>query len=1336
MTAESLFACALDLPPEERAAFLATACPDDESLRQRVAALLAVHDPVDGFLEPAAARNGPTSAYIPSSLASELLGNATEKPGSRIGSYRLLEQIGEGGFGVVYMAEQQLPVRRKVALKIVKPGMDTRQVVARFEAERQALALMDHPNIAHVFDGGETESGRPYFVMELVRGMPITEFCDQEHVPIRGRLELFINVCQAVQHAHQKGIIHRDLKPSNILITLHDGMPVVKVIDFGIAKATGQQLTDKTLFTNFAQFIGTPMYMSPEQAALSGLDVDTRSDIYALGVLLYELLAGTTPFDKEKMRTAAYDEIRRIIREEEPQRPSTRLTTFGHDTSVVCVNRGSDAKQLSQLLRGELDWIVLKAIEKDRNRRYDSPGAFLADVQRYLRDEPVHACPPKLAYRLQKIMRRHKGPMLAGTILVLAMVGGIIGTTWGMVRARNAQADAVSESQQKEKALEEKGAALVAAQASEQIATDQLFQSLLNQARAELTSNRIGQRFNTLRAVRQAARIRVTPELRNQAAAALVLPDVEMLCEWNSATSGFYGRAFDASLQKYASLDKEGGLTICRLKDGREEVMARLPAHGTPIFRGLLMSQDGRFVAYGHGGASEGQPVAVRVWNLDGPEPKVLLDDTDGCCELAMAFHPDNRKLALGRADGFISIYDLATGRRLRRLRVGFVPYQLAFHPRDGRLAVAGSNAVRIFDTDTGQENPALHYESQTNVTVHVCWHPDGRHLAASGSDLKIHIWDVDAARSVMPAWSGHTNLGMCTGFNQSGDRCISADWSGTRRFWDTANGHQLLTLPDSFATQFGLDDSLIEFDANGTTLRKWRVASGCESRILRLNGVEGSDAIFHPKVHIQDRIVAASTPNCLNCYDLNTGEELASVGMPRRDAARAVGFSSSGGLFTGGFAGLLHWPARMDAIRSNLIHIGPPVELALSLGTGHSTGTGVSKDDQVFAVPDGNNGAILLDRRRPQDRRILGPQYDVRNAVVSHDGRLVVTCSHWHDGHSKNVRVWDAQTGQQIHELPLEGATVATFSPDDRWLATSGWGGSQLWDVATWKEVRRGNRGIAAFSPDSRLMALGDTAGVVRLVETASGSEVARLTGPDSSSYLPMAFSSDGAILIAIRSDLTAFCTFNLRLIREQLKGLSLDWDWPELPPANPTPTTPLQLAFHMGDLAQAGPTNEKMAHRAIQQYRAALETNPDSALDCNNLAWMLVAGPVAVRDAKAAVSMAEKAVQLAPTNAMYVNTLGVAYYRDGQFRKAIDTLRPNLERQDDASLAFDLIFIAMAHHQLGETDRARDYFDWVSRWTRTQREVSLQHQSELRAFRMEAEELLQTGGPSPKND
>jgi serine/threonine protein kinase/tetratricopeptide (TPR) repeat protein len=429
--------------PEARRAYLDRACADEPGLRARVEALLRVHDEEPGFLRLPAEGARSCAALL-----------AREGPGTMIGSYKLLEEIGEGGFGVVFLAEQQQPVRRKVALKILKPGMDTRQVVARFEAERQALALMDHPNIAKVHEGGETPSGRPYFVMEPVRGVPITDFCDESLLPVRRRLELFVSLCRAVHHAHQKGVIHRDIKPSNVLVTLHDGAPVVKVIDFGVAKALGERLTDKTLITGVAQMVGTPLYMSPEQAEMSGHDVDTRADIYALGVLLYELLTGRTPFDKERLRAAPFDELRRIIREEEPARPSNRISTLADGAVTVSVKRGSDPKRLSGLLRGELDWIVMKCLEKDRNRRYETADGLARDVQRYLNDEPVEACPPSAGYRLRKFARRHKGPVVAASLVAIALLGGIIGTTVGLVQAGHARDTAEKRLAQVEKGID------------------------------------------------------------------------------------------------------------------------------------------------------------------------------------------------------------------------------------------------------------------------------------------------------------------------------------------------------------------------------------------------------------------------------------------------------------------------------------------------------------------------------------------------------------------------------------------------------------------------------------------------------------------------------------------------------------------------------------------------------------------------------------------------------------------------------------------------------------------------------------------------------------------
>jgi serine/threonine protein kinase len=437
---EAIFDAALALSPEQRAAYLDQACAGDSQLRRHLDILLLAHERAGGFLEP---------AVPPTPAETMVVSFPSEKSGDTLGPYKIREKLGEGGCGVVYVAEQMEPVRRRVAIKVIKLGMDTRNVMARFEAERQALAMMDHPNIAKVLDAGATETGRPYFVMELVRGIKITDYCDQNHLNTRQRLELFIQVCHAVHHAHQKGIIHRDIKPSNILVTLHDGVPVPKVIDFGIAKATEGRLTNLTVYTEMRQFIGTPAYMSPEQAEMSGLDIDTRSDIYSLGVLLYELLVGRTPFDAEALIQSGLDEMRRTIREREPQRPSTRLSTMvDADLTAVAKRQSAEAPKLVHLIRGDLDWIAMKALEKDRTRRFESASGLALDVQRFLKNEPIEARPPSGLYRFQKMVRRNQTLFAAGAAVLAALILGLGLSLYLYVQERRALQRAVAAERQ------------------------------------------------------------------------------------------------------------------------------------------------------------------------------------------------------------------------------------------------------------------------------------------------------------------------------------------------------------------------------------------------------------------------------------------------------------------------------------------------------------------------------------------------------------------------------------------------------------------------------------------------------------------------------------------------------------------------------------------------------------------------------------------------------------------------------------------------------------------------------------------------------------------------
>jgi serine/threonine protein kinase/tetratricopeptide (TPR) repeat protein len=464
---QALFLAALERDdPADRAALLGRECAGDLKLRRRVEALLLAHDQPDSLLDQPFIAPGVHALIGADADAADTVDlnisadgepapgtngvnppprTISEGPGSRIGHYKLLQLIGEGGMGSVYMAEQEQPVRRRVALKIIKPGMDSAQVIARFEAERQALAMMDHQSIARVLDAGATAAGRPYFVMELVHGIPITQYCDEAQLTPTERLELFIPVCQAIQHAHQKGIIHRDIKPSNVLVTLYDGKAVPKVIDFGIAKAIDQRLTERTMFTEFGSIVGTLEYMSPEQAEMSAIGVDTRSDIYSLGVLLYELMTGSTPLERARLHEAGYVEILRRIKEEETPRPSNRLSASGDALASISARRKTEARQLSRLMRGELDWIVMKALEKDRGRRYETASSFARDVQNYLLGDPVEACPPSASYRLQKFAGKHRKALLVVSALTASLLLGAIVSIWQAIRATQNEARATLE---------------------------------------------------------------------------------------------------------------------------------------------------------------------------------------------------------------------------------------------------------------------------------------------------------------------------------------------------------------------------------------------------------------------------------------------------------------------------------------------------------------------------------------------------------------------------------------------------------------------------------------------------------------------------------------------------------------------------------------------------------------------------------------------------------------------------------------------------------------------------------------------------------------------------
>ena len=577
---ESIFGKALEFTSAEaQRAFVEGACAGDQELADRIRKLLAANDEAESELF----LHDPTA---------DLEAPVREGEGSVIGRYKLLQKIGEGGFGVVYMAEQKEPVRRRVALKIIKLGMDTKQVVGRFEAERQALALMDHPNIAKVLDAGATSSGRPYFVMDLVRGVPLMKFCDEQKLTTRQRLKVFIDICSAIEHAHQKGIIHRDLKPSNVIVTSENDEPMPKVIDFGIAKATQQDLTDKTLFTRYEDFVGTPAYMSPEQAQYTGLDIDTRTDIYSLGVLLYELLVGTAPFDGSELISGGVDELRRRIREDEPRRPSTHVSTMENaEVTRIAGSRNTDPGHLGKTLRGELDWIILKAMDKDRQRRYATASELALDIRHFLKGDPVDACPPSTIYRARKFVCKHRFPFTIAAAFVVALGIGAIVATWQAIEASMAGA---SEREARE------------------YATTQLWRSYLHQAKLQRQSRTVGQHFGTLETVRKAASIKPSRELRNEVIAAMALPDLRLVEPLAIDREPGLPVAVDSSGDLYAKSDTATLVHIYSRKSGKK--IFSLPAHGGRI-QYLKFSPDGQYlnVIFDH---PESRKATLNLWDL------------------------------------------------------------------------------------------------------------------------------------------------------------------------------------------------------------------------------------------------------------------------------------------------------------------------------------------------------------------------------------------------------------------------------------------------------------------------------------------------------------------------------------------------------------------------------------------------------------------------------------------------------------------------------------------------------------------------------------------------
>jgi WD40 repeat protein len=931
--------------------------------------------------------------------------------------------------------------------------------------------------------------------------------------------------------------------------------------------------------------VGTPLYMSPEQAEMSGQDVDTRSDVYSLGVLLYELLTGTTPVDKDRLKQAGFDEVRRIIREEEPPRPSTRISTLSGRLPAASAERRGEMKKLGQLVRGELDWIVMKCLEKDRARRYETVSGLAADMERYLKGEAVQAGPPSATYRARKLLRRHKGPVIAASLVAVALVAGIIGTTRGMLRASNKE-----------------------------------YLALVSQAHAERSSGRAGQRFAALKTVMKAAQIAVTPDLRAEAAAALALPDMELAKEWpDTDPTGELTISFDGDVVRYARVSQQGQVTIGRVINGKETVDTELAAHGRSVIRGPWWSNDRRFLAYGHSGRQDGVGSALRVWRMDGPTPVVILDEPAGVNPFAFSFHAGGRKFAVGHPAGGVSVYDVDSGLLRRLPGVGMVK-GLAFHPRDDRLALACGDVVQIFDCNTWLESKRLRPGQPTKTIGCIAWHPDGRRVAA-GCVNRIHMFDADSAAEILPPWANRANVDTIV-FNHSGDRLLTWDWSMQTVVWDVTTRLPLLSTPEELKPNatFSADDQLVGFSRvsrDKGKIQVWRIASGRELRVVD-NPADRMEVLQGGVMDDSSRILAIGSVGAeLLCFfDVESGEKLATVSVPA-DAARPFAFDSiDGGWLTSGSRGVMLWrlrpvpgrpasfrvgppellhpsvatavaaprpedritapagpltqaPRRPEPGRAELLPAAPPQPLDSGIGGSLWGDSGAAKKGRVLAISDLTT-TLLISRDGDQPPLTLKLQGRLRASAISPDGKWVATCTIGSEGPSTSVRIWNGRNGRHVKDLPLTGiAWWAVFSPDGKWLVTFNRIESQLWKIGSWAEPVRSWPGSCAFAPDGKLMAVNDVIGSVSLVKTESGEEVARLGGPERSKYWPQCFTPDGTRLIAMGDGL---CVWDLRLIRQQLQEMGLDWKLPPLPVAGAGTPRRISLTVDTGMPAPGG--------------------------------------------------------------------------------------------------------------------------------------------------------------------
>ncbi len=1374
MQEQTIFTEALEKDdPAERAAFLDGACGGDAHLRQRIERLLGQHDHASSFLEQPVLSGDATDYRQPP---------ISEQPGSVIGPYKLLQQIGEGGMGVVFMAEQTEPIQRTVALKIIKPGMDTRQVIARIEAERQALAMMDHPNIAKVFDAGATDSGRPYLVMELVKGTPITKYCDEKQLPLGDRLELFMPVCQAVQHAHQKGIIHRDIKPTNVLVAEYDNHAIPKVIDFGVAKATAQKLAERTMFTEFGQVIGTVEYMSPEQAKLNQLDIDTRSDIYSLGVLLYELLTGTTPFERKRLQEAAFDEMLRIIREEEPLMPSTKLSSSDTLPSIAA-NRHTEPSRLSKEVRGELDWIVMKALEKDRNRRYETANGMAYDIRRYLADEPVLARPSTQLYRLRKFAHRNKVGVMVGSAVAMVLVASLAIASIGFVQARHqariAAAEAIRATDAKGRtevalaeksiALQEKAVALQLAEEKEQLQRRRFYAAQMNLAHQALVAGDPARVLDLLDHQRPLAG---EPDLRGFEWYYLwreIHPGLRrmLLCpswvsHWALAISP------DGETVAIADYTAEKGHQV-KMFDAGSGVLTCEVSHLPDQVAALSFSPDGLSLA---GGAFDQH---IYIWSIPSGR-QIAHAMLPGTIVRACGFSPDGKHLVAGADNGAIRIYEAATLNVVAELKPHGAdsPVSNAFYTPDGTKVITsaawGSEGILTRIHDVTKRPPTVIDELLDFRATDVS--PDGR-LLVGGWQKVMSVHDIVERKLVWQQPNAHAGVIKDARFTPDGTSIISAGEADRQAIiWNLAERKEVMRLPHPFdlsrVAVAGAESEIWASLSDDGTAKIWELKTRPDQGMINkktnlphpsmVDMLDGRSVILggdnpteiwdlksqthrnNPSAATDVRSISAdgrwlasveyTGPEdgyYVAIWDMTSGERRHRIATRDNHKPRVVRISPDGRFLAIGDP--IQKPIQLWDVSGEPSKLAAPVAIRhIVAPPGGECGT----IDFVFS-PDGHFLAIgyqfgfvnlynlETNRNTPLPMRgVSGGTTWVSRVAFSKDGNLLAA-----GDHLGLVRIFDVELGEVIATLSGHEATISAFAffPDGKTLAVGSHGTIRLWDVHSSQE--RITLQLPRYSKASRPIFVYD------LVVTHDGRTLISRHSNDSLKIWHAAGElADLAIKPRAQLDRPKTAENDpLVHTRRAIFHTSIG-NW-ERALANWKRAQELGVhwdAALVTRLMQTIPTEERAAKlrdpdaaRRLRQQVMSQGLPSEDARELNGIAWEIVRNAELSRYAvEFAVQAAEKAMKIAPDDGPIVNTLGVANYRAGQWQSAIESMEKSLDLQGDNGR--DWFFLAMAHWQLGHKAEARQSYDKAIAWMNENARLD----EELHRFRAEADELL----------